>query len=191
MADEKWLIDANAPLEQLSDYMEKLHCSDDYRDGLYRGMEIAESYIKNAPTIDAVEVVHGRWVEMLDDVLCSKCGHSWNIFDNCAETFNYCPNCGAKMDGGNEDAKCTECVHYGVCKELVGEQKIRIADNACSFAEKCVAYKHKENFVEVVRCKDCKHRYTAASGVIFCTQHLTMSAKDDDFCSYGERREGE
>ena len=45
--------------------------------------------------------------------------------------------------------------------------------------------------VEVVRCKDCKHRYTAASGVIFCTQHLTMSANDDDFCSYGERREGE
>ena len=45
--------------------------------------------------------------------------------------------------------------------------------------------------VEVVRCKECKHRYTASSGVIFCTQHLTMSANDDDFCSYGERREGE
>lgn len=39
-----------------------------------------------------------------------------------------------------------------------------------------------------VRCKDCKHRYTASSGVIFCTQHLTMSANDNDFCSYGERR---
>ena len=43
--------------------------------------------------------------------------------------------------------------------------------------------------VEVVRCKDCKHRYIAASGVIFCQQHLTMSANDDDFCSYGERIE--
>ncbi len=49
----------------------------------------------------------------------------------------------------------------------------------------------EEDVAEVVRCKDCKHRYTAASGVIFCTQHLTMSANDDDFCSYGERREGE
>ena len=56
MANEKRLIDANDPLKQLSDYMEKLHCPDDYRDGLYRGMEIAESYIKNAPTVDAVEV---------------------------------------------------------------------------------------------------------------------------------------
>ena len=56
MVNEKRLIYANGPLKQLSDYMEKLHCSDDYRDGLYRGMEIAESYIKNAPAVDAVEV---------------------------------------------------------------------------------------------------------------------------------------
>jgi hypothetical protein len=47
---------------------------------------------------------------------------------------------------------------------------------------------HSVDAVEVVRCKDCKHRYTASSGVIFCTQHLTMSANDNDFCSYGERR---
>ena len=65
MANEKRLIDANTPLKQLSDYMEKLHCSDDYQDGLYRGMEIAESYIKNAPTVDAVEVVR-----------CKNCKHS-------------------------------------------------------------------------------------------------------------------
>lgn len=42
--------------------------------------------------------------------------------------------------------------------------------------------------VEVVRCKDCMHRYTASNCVIFCTQHITVSAEDDDFCSYGERR---
>ena len=104
------LIDANAPLKQLSDYMEKLHCSDDYRDGLYRGMEIAESYIKNAPTVDAVEVVHGEWVQIgydkaMDRITCSCCKEYWNIADNDTESFNYCPNCGAKMDGGNEDGK--------------------------------------------------------------------------------------
>ena len=48
----------------------------------------------------------------------------------------------------------------------------------------------ENDVVEVVRCKDCKHRYTASSGVIFCTQHITVSAEDNDFCSYGERREG-
>jgi hypothetical protein len=47
----------------------------------------------------------------------------------------------------------------------------------------------KRTALEVVRCKDCKHRYIAESGVIFCTQHLTMSANDNDFCSYGERKD--
>ena len=54
---------------------------------------------------DAVEVVHGRWVEdtAYCNIACTECGHMWNIIDNCTETFNYCPNCGAKMDGGDDD----------------------------------------------------------------------------------------
>ena len=48
--------------------------------------------------------------------------------------------------------------------------------------------------VEVVRCKDCKY-YWLPQG--FCThdrhEHQTAAIwqEDDDFCSYGERREGE
>ena len=45
--------------------------------------------------------------------------------------------------------------------------------------------------VEVIRCKNCKHRYTLSSGMSFCKKIFQMRAKDDDFCSYGERREGE
>ena len=63
-------------------------------------------------------------------------------------------------------------------------------------------YKHREqkivangamlaDLVQVVRCKDCKYRYTAKSGLILCTKHITMTPKDDDFCSYGKRRGGE
>ena len=49
------------------------------------------------------------------------------------------------------------------------------------------------DFVEVVRCKDCKHRYNPNAPMCqpFCKKHITMEAMDDDFCSYGERREGE
>ena len=58
--------------------------------------------VESAPTVDAVEVVHGRWIEqekytfgtMYD---CSICGN--RILDN-GHSWNYCPNCGAKMDGG-------------------------------------------------------------------------------------------
>ena len=45
-----------------------------------------------------VEVMHGRWIDngIPDSVLsgCSACGFTCGAY-----TFNYCPNCGAKMDG--------------------------------------------------------------------------------------------
>ena len=53
------------------------------------------------PAADVAPVVHGKWGDngiagsML--VKCSVCG-----FDCGANSFSYCPNCGAKMDGGNE-----------------------------------------------------------------------------------------
>ena len=56
--------------------------------------------IIRAPAADVAPVVHGKWGDngiagsML--VKCSVCG-----FDCGANSFSYCPNCGAKMDGGN------------------------------------------------------------------------------------------
>ena len=45
--------------------------------------------------------------------------------------------------------------------------------------------------VEVVRCKDCKHCRIASWGERFCNRDKTVELgelKEDDFCSYGERR---
>ena len=63
------------------------------------------AWIKNLPTADVVEVVHGRWISDDRDVLfsCSECGiqisTSWDYGDL---SWNYCPNCGAKMDGDTD-----------------------------------------------------------------------------------------
>ena len=54
-------------------------------------------------------------------------------------------------------------------------------------------------YAPVVRCKDCKCAYinsfSAASGVAVCkkwsNEAETVIVQHDDFCSYGERREGE
>jgi hypothetical protein len=56
--------------------------------------------IDNSPTIDAVPVVRGEWIEnpTKDSVLCSYCHADWNLFDNDTYRFCYCPNCGAKME---------------------------------------------------------------------------------------------
>lgn len=54
------------------------------------------------PRLDAVEVVHGRWEKVKQDLGdgiktyrfgCSECGYLKNTL-----TGNYCPSCGAKMD---------------------------------------------------------------------------------------------
>ena len=65
--------------------------------------------IDSVPGVDAVEVVHGKWEMGVDEGdyeygTCSACGYNeYNAFC-CLLPHNYCPNCGAKMDGGNEDA---------------------------------------------------------------------------------------
>ena len=92
MANEKRLIDANALL------------STHWLDSL--GDEFAKARVKiivqAMPTVDAVEVVHGRWIDNVDEngflcnawLTCSVCrGQNWS------KKPNYCPNCGAKMDG--------------------------------------------------------------------------------------------
>lgn len=63
--------------------------------------------IRELPAADVAPVVHGRWIKddfLSDDVnnaeKCSQCGELIGWFGNLP---NYCPNCGAKMDGGFDD----------------------------------------------------------------------------------------
>ena len=61
--------------------------------------------IKDFPAADVAHVVHGRWVDhMCRDWRCSECGDKIhkvrNVDGYCyADKPNYCPNCGARMDG--------------------------------------------------------------------------------------------
>lgn len=69
------------------------------------------SYLKeiffNIPAADVVPVVHGRWlhsgyVDHLEVVKCSECNHEAFAIALYVCDGNYCPNCGARMDGGAE-----------------------------------------------------------------------------------------
>jgi hypothetical protein len=85
------LIDANALLDYLR----------------YEGheSEVIEA-VKDAPTVDAVEVVHGRWIETEEGTICSECNeHPFEDGEYAIANYkaNYCPNCGARMDGGVEN----------------------------------------------------------------------------------------
>ena len=51
--------------------------------------------IRNIPAADVVEVRHGRW---LLDGRCSEC-----LANPLTTHKNYCPNCGALMDGKEDE----------------------------------------------------------------------------------------
>ena len=60
---------------------------------------LAKEEIRFAPTVDAVPVVHGHRVD--DGGFYARCSQCDGVLPLCA---NYCPNCGAKMDGGADNA---------------------------------------------------------------------------------------
>lgn len=64
----------------------------------------AEQLLDEIPAADVAPVVHGVWVcvnkiNPISGYMCSKCGHIVGF-----DLTPYCPNCGAKMDGGEGDA---------------------------------------------------------------------------------------
>lgn len=62
--------------------------------------KLVRSIIQRTPAADVVPVVHGRWIASHDEFCaCSICKYPFYVGWNQA---NYCPNCGAKMDGDTE-----------------------------------------------------------------------------------------
>lgn len=64
-------------------------------------------HIDAAPAVEAKEVVHGQWYDPEDDGggtlwRCSQCGHPLKTLGG-YPNFDYCPDCGAKMDGEGRD----------------------------------------------------------------------------------------
>ena len=100
MANEKRLIEANALVEWLKRAGWFLKGTENHKPTTKAIGKIID-HVEAMPDVDAVK--HGRWIEgemVIDDGVgghiyhCSECEdwyHAW--------TPNYCPNCGAKMDG--------------------------------------------------------------------------------------------
>lgn len=65
--------------------------------------------IREMKTADVVPVVHGRWEHGYycyePATQCSVCKVCLAKGHRAEKQFTYCPNCGAKMDGGDSDEK--------------------------------------------------------------------------------------
>lgn len=82
-----------------------------FENAMYRKLCETEITIGKLPAADVAQVVHGRW----DDsgrytfpsgaaaVRCTNCGCALTESEYRLNNWNYCPVCGAKMDGGEVD----------------------------------------------------------------------------------------
>lgn len=88
-------------------------------------------------------------------------------------------------------AKCKDCIHEEICD-------MPIITDGRKNASNCKCFKNKSDFVEVVRCKDCK----------YCSHHYSIPLEEDIYqcrfefgddypvpmveatfyCGYGEKR---
>lgn len=66
------------------------------------GWNTAIQIINEAPTADVAPVVHGHWIRQDESFTRFKCSNPECGIENCSGFENYCPNCGAKMDGGGD-----------------------------------------------------------------------------------------
>lgn len=66
------------------------------------------------------------------------------------------------------------------------------AGTVVEIKDNIVAKQPTADVVEVVRCKDCKYREEMPNKNIWCAKHIVfMAMKPDDYCSKGERKDGE
>lgn len=102
----------------MSDYIKRNVALDAMRDVMKQAKHLrpplydAIDNVKNLPSADVAEVKHGRWIKSkAGGVLCSECYSYAPYVEKGSFTTKrieqaksaYCPNCGARMDGGNDE----------------------------------------------------------------------------------------
>lgn len=135
--------------------------------------------IDDAPAADVAPVVHGHFVHDgprfaggVDWWRCSACG---GLASGAETQFAYCPNCGAKMDGGDNDAagQDTPTVDAEVvvrCKECEHAERYERTDGTAGYY--------------------CGHQQNTFVYGERWDRVFKPVKEADDFCSSGERKEG-
>ena len=101
------LIDADKLEYVLAKHQAHYYGDSDYYEGISQGFNLARYDVKEVPTIEAEPVRHGKWRKVdyqifvgkgtfVDALECSVCEEP-NY-----EMSNYCPRCGARMEGVEE-----------------------------------------------------------------------------------------
>ena len=89
---------ADSIRDKLCDHLYCWDCSMCLEDG---GCKV-EEWIDKFPSADRPQ---GEWIKRFGLINCSVCKHSnWSdSFEDLLRSFNYCPNCGARMKGADDE----------------------------------------------------------------------------------------
>lgn len=101
------LIFRAAAIDEIEEYLEEyseLEPETGYHNLKWCAMEEAKDALLALPAADAVQVVHGRWIDHKDEHQCSAC-KEFTVVDAYAWIqlqYDFCPHCGARMDRGDD-----------------------------------------------------------------------------------------
>lgn len=94
----------------MAEYIEREAAEDAAGEAYLKGLNPVWA-VRDVPTADVAPVVHGRWLHSgceecsgLEVVKCSECNHEAFAIAFYVCNGNYCPSCGARMDGGADNA---------------------------------------------------------------------------------------
>ena len=94
------MVDEYIRRQEVSDWLKQY--GQDVLHGKYKfSLMYIWKNIMDLPSADVVPVRHGKWTHKPDVygvVYCSECNYELH-----ANSTSFCPNCGARMDGGKED----------------------------------------------------------------------------------------
>lgn len=80
---------------------------DEYSGALYDCCEVDTDLIDEIPSADVTPVRHGQWKKQSGLYSCSECGKTcpYDVQADVIEYWacNYCPNCGCRLDGGDDE----------------------------------------------------------------------------------------
>ena len=102
---ESVLIEMRNDLQEEEGEKQGRCCPHEFYDSVEQAIDDSEDGVPCDHLIEVAPVRHGRWLQKKHkifgnayDYVCSECGCDYALAE-----YNYCPNCGAKMDGGVDD----------------------------------------------------------------------------------------